>query len=277
VTPADGGSTTERHWQYDVTDSTALLSTAYAFPSVLGGAIILGGVLSGWLVLTAILAGAIGRALAIAVGIVLLVLSRRWIVPAVATQTSTPLHERYSTRGLVLGSLVGAAVLSASTLLHLAGPLIVFLASLVPLILTAGFPTDGRVSPETTTLVVDGEGLPVTSISTYRTVSLGGLTVCWLSYARGQPTASRVIVVPNEAFTAVESVLEWGASQPVDTATSMSVAEKRVVVLFGLGLLAVGPTLWLLLPAGDGRIIALYGGVLFGLFGVVLLWHAAHG
>lgn len=260
-----------------MTDSRALSAAAYAFPSVLGGAIILGGVLSGWLVLTAILAGAISRAIAIAVGIVLLVFSRRWIVPAVATQTSTPLHERYSTRGLVLGSLVGAAVLSASTLLHPAGPLVVFVASWLPLILTAGFPTDGRVNPETATLVVDGDEIPVASIDSYRAASLGGLTVCWLSHARGQPTASRVIVVPNDAFDAVEPVLGWGSSQPADTATSMSVAEKRIVVLFGLGLLAVGPTLWLLLPAGDGRIIALYGGVLFGLFGVVLLWHAAHG
>jgi hypothetical protein len=277
VTPADSGSTAEHHWQYDVTDSTALSAAAYAFPSVLGGALLIGGVLTGWLVLTAILTGAIGRALAITVGIVLLVLSRRWIVPAVATQTSTPLHERYSARGLVLGSLVGATVLYASTLLHPAGPFVVFVGSWVPLILTAGFPTDGRVTPETATLVVDGEELPVTSIRTYRTVSLGGLTVCWLSYAQGQPTASRVIVVPNDAFDAVESVLEWGSSQPADTATSMSVVEKRIVVLFGLGLLAVGPTLWLALPTGDGRLIALYGGVLFGLFGVVLLWHAYHG
>ena len=43
MTPADSGATAERHWQYDVTDSTALSAAAYAFPSVLGGALVLDG------------------------------------------------------------------------------------------------------------------------------------------------------------------------------------------------------------------------------------------
>jgi hypothetical protein len=50
--------------------------------------------------------------------------------------------------------------------------------------------------------------------------------------------------------------------------------ERIIVGLFGLGLVAVGPLLWLILPPGDGRAIALYAGAMFGLFGVLLLRYA---
>jgi Na+/melibiose symporter-like transporter len=51
-------------------------------------------------------------------------------------------------------------------------------------------------------------------------------------------------------------------------------SERIIASLFGLGMISIGPVLWILLPPGDGQLVALYAGAMFGLFGIVLLWWA---
>ena len=138
----------------------------------------------------------------------------------------------------------------------------------------AGFPTEGRWRPSDAALVVDGDRVPLESIASYRALSLGGLAVCWVSYARGVSRAPRTFVVPRGEFDRVRAPLDGGASADASEVSTVGAGERWVLVAFGVGCLAVGPALWMLLP-GEGAVVALYAGVLFGVFGAVFLWHAA--
>lgn len=264
-------------WRYDVRDSPLLLACTYVLPGILGGGVLLVALLVGTLVLDALQAGDIGRAVGTLAVPILALLARRY-VPALlgATDAFDP-ADRYSRRGLAASSVVGAAAIFASLQIDPVAPFVLFAVSWIPMVLTAGFPTEGRVAPEADTFVVDGSRIPLDAVDGHRTVAVGGAGVCWLSYARGVPRAPRVVVVPRATLDSVRAILEDAENRTDERESTLDGAERAVVVAFGLGLVAVGPVLWLLLPPGDSALVVLYAGSLFGLFGLVLLWHAATG
>jgi hypothetical protein len=261
-------------WELDVTDTPLLQTLAYVFPSILGGVVVLAGALLCWLLLQAVLTGAFTRVIGLVVIALLGLLARRYLPALLTTNIVGPFHDRYSRRGLVVGSVLGAIVLLGSTRLHPDAPFVVFIASWIPLVLTAGFPTSGHVDPETETLVVDGTEVPVDAVQGFRTARIGTFVICWLSYSRGTPSASRVIVVPSEVFESVRQLIDRVSESTKREPSTINRPERIIASLFGLGTVSIGPILWILLPPGDGRLVALYAGALFGLFGTVLLWWA---
>jgi hypothetical protein len=81
--------------------------------------------------------------------------------------------------------------------------------------------------------------------------------------------------MPATAYTAAATALERAtAHDPETTGRRASTAVRVVAGLFGVGFLAAGPALWLVLPPGDGRVVALYGAAVCGLFGAVFGWYA---
>jgi hypothetical protein len=151
---------------------------------------------------------------------------------------------------------------------------VVFVAGWIPLVLTAGFPTGGHANLETETLVVEGTEVPLDGVRRFRAAPVGVFVVCWLSYSRGMPSAPRVIVVPSESFEPVSQLIDRVSDSTEREPATINRPERLIASLFGLGLVAVGPVLWILLPPGDGQLVALYAGAMFGLFGIVLLWYA---
>ncbi|AXG10542.1 hypothetical protein [Haloplanus rubicundus] len=261
-------------WKLDVDDSSLLLGLAYVFPSILGGVIVLAFGLLLWLVSEAVWAGDLGRAIGLIVVAVLALLSRRYLPALLETGLETPFFERFSRRGLLVGSLLGALTLLGSAQVHPSAPFAVFVASWIPLVLTAAFPTSGHADLAAKTLVVDETEVPLQEVRTFRTISVGTFAVCWLSYTRGSPTAPRIVVLPSDYVDAVATLIDAVPESSNDERPTIDRAERIVAGLFGLGMVAIGPLLWLVLPPGDGKTIALYAGAMFGLFGVLLLWYA---
>lgn len=56
-------------------------------------------------------------------------------------------------------------------------------------------------------------------------------------------------------------------SSPADETTTLGWQERSVAAVFGLGMVAVGPLLWLVLQSGGGRLVAPDAGATLGLFG----------
>ncbi|SDZ80504.1 hypothetical protein SAMN04488065_0452 [Haloplanus vescus] len=273
MVPAHAGRD-ETEWNLDVDASPLSLALAYVFPSVLGGAVVLvGGALVVFFA-ASVLAGNFRRAIAAVVVTALALVSRRYLPAALETNATNSFFERFSRRGLLVGSLLGALVLLGSALVNDAAPFVVFVASWVPLVVTATFPTSGRADPSTGTLVVDGDEVPLQQVWRVRTLSLGAIAVCWLSYVRGAPTAPRFVIVPADAVGVVTRLVERAPESTPDDQSTIGRPERVVAGLFGVGLLAIGPVLWVALPSGDARVIALYAGALFDLFGLLLLWYA---
>jgi len=268
----DGDDTVD--WELDVTDSSLLVGLAYVFPSVLGGVIVLGCGLVVWLVASAVWDGDFGRAIGLLVVAVLALLSRRYLLALLEMDVSASFFERFSRRGLLVGSRLGAVTLLGSTQVHPSGPFAVFIGSCIPLVLTAAFPTSGHADLAATTLVVDETEVPLEAVRTFRTMSMGTFAVCWLSYTRGAPTAPRIVVLPSDYVDAVANLLDTVPEPSNEERPTIDRAERVVACLFGLGMIAIGPLLWLVLPPGDAQVIAVYAGALFGLFGVLLLWYA---
>ncbi|SDY85765.1 hypothetical protein SAMN05216564_11219 [Halopenitus persicus] len=261
-------------WEFDVTDSLLLQTLAYVSPSIFGGVAILAGGLLLWLVGSALLDGDLARAVGVVTFAALALLSRRYLPALLDTNVTDSLWNRYSWRGLAIGSVVGALVLLGSTQLHPMAPFAVFMASWVPVVLTAAFPTSGYADRAEGTLVIDDTEVPLEAVSAFRVVSIDTFVLCWLSYTRGVPTAPRIIVLPSSCLDVVSNLIETAPDASKREHSTIDRTERLIVGLFGLGLIAVGPLLWLIVPPGDGQVVALYAGAMFGLFGLILLWYA---
>ncbi|MFC7174959.1 hypothetical protein ACFQL0_19585 [Haloplanus litoreus] len=123
-------------------------------------------------------------------------------------------------------------------------------------------------------LVVDETEIPLEAINAFRAVSVGTVAVCWLSYTRGVPTASRIIILPSNYLDVVSELIATEANSSNQERSTIGRTERLIAGLFGLGMVGIGPILWLILPPGDGQVVALYAGAMFGLFGLLLLWYA---
>jgi hypothetical protein len=264
-------------WELNVTDSPLLLTLAYVFPSVLGG---IGLVVCGalvWILVAALARGNVERVAWVVVGMVLALFSGRYLPALFGTHRPDALRERYTARGLLVGSVCGAVVILGAARLHPAAPFALFVGSWLPLVFTAAFPTSGHADGGTGSLVVDGTEVPLGAVRHIRSVTLGVVAVCWLAYERGVPRAPRIVVLPAEIVETTMALVDSASASAGEERSPMGRSERLVAVTFGLGLIAVGPALWLVLPPGDGRGVALVAGALFGLFGAVLLRHAGTG
>lgn len=262
------------NWELDVTDSLLLQALGYMGPSIFGGIAILAGGLLLYLIGSAVLDGDFDRAIAVIVFAVLALFARRYFPALLATNLIDPLWSRYSLRGFVVGSVLGALVLLGSAQLHPVAPFGVFIASWVPVIVTAGLPTSGSVDRSEGTFIVDDREVPLDAVKAFRTVPVGTFVACWLSYTRGVPTAPRIILLPSSYLDIVSNLFKKTPDTSSRERSTTDRIERLITGLFGLGLVALGPVLWLLLPPGDGQIVALYAGAMFGFFGIVLLWFA---
>lgn len=270
---SDAGNVTV-NWEVDVTDSPLLQILAYAGPSIFGGIGILAGGVILWLVASAVLDGDPAQAVGIVVVAVLALFSRRYILALLDTNLTDPFWNRYSRRGLVIGSVCGALILLGSAQLHPTAPFVVFVASWAPLVITAAFSTSGHADLAVGTLVVDETEIPLEAINAFQAVSVGTVAVCWLSYTRGVPTPSRIIILPSNYLDVVSELIDTEANSSNRERSTIDRTERLIAGLFGLGMVGIGPILWLVLPPGDGQVVALYAGAMFGLFGLLLLWYA---
>jgi hypothetical protein len=260
-------------WELDVADSALLLGLAYVFPSILAGVMLLALGLLVWLVAATVWAGDLGRAIGLIIVAVLALLSRRYLPALLETNPATPFFERFSRRGLLVGSLLGTLSLLGSTQVHPSAPFVVFVAGWIPLVLTAAFPTSGHADLVAKSLVVDETEIPLQDVRTFRAISIGVFALCWISYTRGSPAAPRIVALPSDYADAVANLIDTVPESNVERST-IDRAERIVAGLFGLGMVAIGPLLWLGLPPGEGQVIALSAGAMFGLFGVLLLRYA---
>ena len=132
--------------------------------------------------------------------------------------------------------------------------------------------SNGRIEASPPRLVRrDGES-SLAGLRGVRSTSFGPLSVLYLSFAPGTGgDTPRLFVVPRRVRADAEAVLD-AVDEPGDGRVP-SRAERAIVAVVGVSLLAAGPVAWVLLPGSDARVIAAYAGSLFGLFGVVVLWY----
>jgi uncharacterized membrane protein len=184
-------------------------------------------------------------------------------------------HWQPSRRGQLVAAVVGAVLLAlafaAGRGVGIGVAVLLIGASLLATTLHTEATIDGLVL-ETQRKSVDLAGL-----SRARTLSLGGVTVFWLQYARGADSFGnpRVLAASGEQAPQVRERLERGVDAQAD-AEPIGRAERAIVALFGLAALAVGPAFWFLLGDGadGGGLVAVYVGAFSLVFAGPMLWYA---
>ena len=180
--------------------------------------------------------------------------------------------------GLLAASvLCGGAMLLASVHSRLAVvgvAVLSFTAGLLAMTLETDAEIDdgGRLATQQTSVALS-------TLAGVRSVAVGDLTVVWLSYARGADgfRNPRVLAVPREQAAQVRDVLDAGVAADAD-ADPIDRAERVVVALFGLGVLATGPALWLLIgDTGREAVVLVYAVTFSVVFAGPMLWYAWKG
>lgn len=187
-------------------------------------------------------------------------------------------HWQPSRRGLLAAStLCGGAMLLASLYSRIAVvgvAVLSFAAGLLAMTLEtdAEIDGDGRLATQQTSVALS-------TLAGVRSVAVGGVTIYWLSYARGADSFRnpRVVAVPRERGAQVREVLETGVDADAN-ADPIGSAVRVVVALFGLGVLATGPALWLLIgDTGREAVVLVYAVTFSLLFAGPMLWYARTG
>ncbi|MBP1986396.1 hypothetical protein [Halolamina salifodinae] len=223
-------------------------------------------------------------AVVLALGAVAVVaLARPPVLAALLSEEASLGHEDWqpSRLGVALASL-GCAVAMLLAFQHspaAAGAVaaLTFAAALVGMALS----TDAEIDREAMVLATKvGPSVSLNALSGVRSVAVGSVVIYWLAYARGAGSlrAPRVLTIPREQATEVREVLDAGvdADSGADPAGR---AERAVVTLVGLGVLATGPALFLLIgdAAADGLLVIGYAGVFSLVFAAPMLWYAWKG
>jgi len=189
-------------------------------------------------------------------------------------------HESWhpSRLGLLTASaLCAGAMLAASLHSRIAAGAVAvlsFAAGLLAMTLSTEATVDGALALETQHSAAD-----LTTLSGVRSLDLGGATVFWLAYARGADgfRNPRVLAVPDERAAEVRARLDAGVAAEAN-ADPTGPAERIVVAVFGLGVLATGPTLWLLVgDAGADAVVLVYAVAFSLVFAGPMLWYAWKG
>ncbi|MGQ4557488.1 hypothetical protein [Halobellus sp. GM3] len=82
------------------------------------------------------------------------------------------------------------------------------------------------------------------------------------------------IILASNYLDVVSELIDTEANSSNRERSTLDRTERLIAGLFGLGMVGIGPILWLILPPGDGQVVASYAGAMFGLFGLLLLWYA---
>lgn len=128
----------------------------------------------------------------------------------------------------------------------------------------------GRIDLDKPHMQTYGGEIPLEHVAGYRSVRIGSIVFCWISYTSGDLAVSRrsLLTVPPDAFEAFETVVQEVATEPVRS-TSGDTAIITVAGVFGLLflLLAFGIALVSAIP----WVIRAYLAVMIGLFAIIFL------
>ena len=179
----------------------------------------------------------------------------------------------FSLRRALVASVVTAVGLVAA--LRVAAPLVP--AYLVALVLgrmvVAARHSVGELDPETGTLVLERSRrheFDVAGLSSVRHRRIGDYVVCWLGYDTGGLRNPHLLVVPADAFPAVETALDRLAAAETD-ATSTSRAARGALVALGLLFLGVAAAVALLARGEAAAPAVAYGVLVLGGLGALLV------
>jgi hypothetical protein len=229
-----------------------------------------------------LLEGSIGPALLLGL-VVVVALARPPVLAAIRSgeTTASAGYEGWSPgwRGVLAAStLCGAAMLAAlqhSRAAAGAVAVVSFAAGLIAMALhtEASIDSDGRLETQYGAAILR-------TLSGVRSLDLLGVTVFWLSYARGADSFRnpRVLAVPRERAAAVRERLDAGVAADPE-ADPIGRTERAVVALFAIGVLATGPALALLVgdAAEGGVVVVAYAGLFSLVFAAPMLWYAWKG
>jgi len=264
-------------WRHDARDSRALRVLAHGFVAALGGPLVLlGGALL--LALPDILSGADPRILALIalLGLVGGPFSLLYLWPMLADAEQRPSPgpfgaERlpWTVRSTAAATVAGGALFGGLAVVGVAGDALFGLAValLFSPVLVNLFSAVGRID-DGDRLICNGQEVTLARLTGVRSVRVGGVVVCWLSYARGTGLlVPRFVTVPVEVADAVLAALKGGvgAESPEPRTPDRAVQ----IVVCSAGLLFVGVAVLAMRAEDDSAIGAYFGGVL-GLVGVVL-------
>lgn len=218
--------------------------------------------------------------------------SGRVVFALASDEVPTTAHEgtrALSRAGLGVSTLAGAGLVCWGLLRADAGfGLVVGCVAVgfVLLVVGAGLRTEGQVDTGERTLEYGGATVPLDAVRRVRAKRVGRFCFALVTYHRGQvgPSAPRWVVLSAEAHDAVESARtsETGAEheeEPTGDVHTTPRAVRWVATVLGIGCLAAGPGLWLLLSAAGSSpvfttFLVVFGGALGVVFGAVFLRYA---
>ncbi|WP_152043275.1 hypothetical protein [Salinigranum salinum] len=187
-------------------------------------------------------------------------LSCRWVAGAVLTTAGLTVWGFRAT-GVGLELIVGSVV-----------------TGVLALVIGAGLRTDGVVDCDGGTLTYRGHTVPLDAVRRVRSARVGPFVLALLRYydASVGPSTPRFVVCSAAARRAIASVRSSDSATTAPGAEDHAtpIAVRLVAAAFGLGCLAVGPLLWVGLPAGGGRLLAVYLGLFGLLFGALFIRYA---
>jgi hypothetical protein len=271
-------------WAYTPRTSRLLRALVYVPFAALGGLFVLLLFLVGALAVDALLSGDIGQ-LALVVGFVLAGLfaavrgpGALWLLPDERERLLNELDLPLSRRTLLGASAVGAVVLLVAVSVEFWVGTMIFLGGMAMLILVSALRSEGEIDAEELTLEYNGRDMVLTALRNVRAVTVGSLVFCWFSFERGGVSARspRFVVLPAEAYRRARPVFERAIESPTESGRTAPLAERVIFLVFGIGLLALGPVFWVLTAANPGaRLIVTYLGAMVGIFGLLFVWFAA--
>ena len=79
--------------------------------------------------------------------------------------------------------------------------------------------------------------------------------------------------MPGDTYRRARPVLERAIAAPAEAGRTAPLVERVIFLVFGAGLLAVGPILWVLTASSsDATTVVLLAGETTGVFGLLLVW-----
>lgn len=269
-------------WRYDTSTSRTLWLLAHGFVAGLGGALV-------WLVVLAVVVLVsvlpdVNPTALLLVGLLFLVggpasllylwpmladPDQRPSVTSVVGEGQAPLP--WTTRSVLAAALVGAFLLGLLAAVGVPVDVVyglVVLAVFSPVVLNA-FTTVGSISDDR--LVCNGSSVPVRQVTGVRTLRVGSVVLCWVSYARGTGLFSpRLLTVPVEDVDDVRRGL-IAVEEPPRSATSLGRSVRLLLGVAGTLFVAVAVVAFRAVPDAYAGI---YVGVVIGAIGL-LLWVVA--
>jgi hypothetical protein len=175
-------------------------------------------------------------------------------------------------RWIALGTVLVAAIVFFAPL----GAVGVVALGLASPLVASVLRSEGELDPEAGDVTVNGRTADLGTVAGVRALHLGPLAICWLRYERtnSTPMAVRLLTVPGDVVPQLVEAI--AVTDAPDRSTEQSRRSSRlaqiVMLVLGLGSLAVGIALFAIGPVP--RDVALVGGGLFGVFGVLFTWLA---